>query len=182
MGWDGTRPSFWKNGKVDRKAEVDNRFTWENEDARVSVKKSAMKSTTWYGAVERYDKITQESVVIGVVALTRMDREGYFMVKTMEETSGPYSYECPESILKLLSPTDNEWANQWRENCRAVGHRKNELRVLPIGTKIKTKFNDEDIILTKMAPTRQFKTTWWYNAEKHNYLPKRYITNYEVLE
>jgi len=182
MGWDGTRPTFWKNGKVDRKAEVDNRFTWENEDARVSVKKSAMKSTTWYGAVERYDKITQKSVVIGVVALTRMDREGYFMVKTMDETSGPYCYECPESILKLLSPTDSEWANQWRENCRAFGHKKTELRNLPVGSKISMEFNGKTMILTKMAPYYRFNSTWWYDEKNHSYMPKRYIKNYEVLE
>ena len=30
----------------------------------------------------------------------------------------PYSFDCPVGILDLLSPTDNELANEWREKCR----------------------------------------------------------------
>ncbi|MDN5375448.1 MAG: hypothetical protein PWQ39_488 [Thermacetogenium sp.] len=30
---------------------------------------------------------------------------------------GPYCYDCPERILKLLTPTENEWANEWRRKC-----------------------------------------------------------------
>lgn len=32
---------------------------------------------------------------------------------------GPYEDDCPRSILDLLSPTDNEYANAWRARCRA---------------------------------------------------------------
>jgi len=35
----------------------------------------------------------------------------------MTETMGPYQYDCPERILKLLTPTDNEYALKWRERC-----------------------------------------------------------------
>lgn len=30
----------------------------------------------------------------------------------------PCEDHCPASILSLLSPTDSEYANSWRERCR----------------------------------------------------------------
>ena len=36
----------------------------------------------------------------------------------MGESSGPCEDHCPASILSLLSPTDSEYANNWRERCR----------------------------------------------------------------
>lgn len=36
----------------------------------------------------------------------------------LTETMGPYSYDCPASILDLLGPPGNEYAAHWRENCR----------------------------------------------------------------
>ena len=40
------------------------------------------------------------------------------LIKDMDETMLPFYYDCPESILKLLTPTDNKNANIWREKCR----------------------------------------------------------------
>ena len=37
--------------------------------------------------------------------------------KDMEESEGPYYYNCPERILKLLTPTSNEYALRWRKKC-----------------------------------------------------------------
>lgn len=45
-----------------------------------------------------------------------------FGYKDMDETVGPYESECPESILKLLTPTDSEYAIKWRERCWAKVH------------------------------------------------------------
>ena len=36
----------------------------------------------------------------------------------LSETMGPYSYDCPVSILDLLGPPGNEYAANWREACR----------------------------------------------------------------
>ncbi|MGB9803113.1 DUF6927 domain-containing protein [Desulfofundulus sp.] len=40
-----------------------------------------------------------------------------FGYKDMTETMGPYLYNCPERILRMLTPTDHEWAREWREKC-----------------------------------------------------------------
>ena len=60
--------------------------------------------------------------------------------KAQDETMGPLDCECPESILKVLSPTDNEWANEWRAKCRAKNERDKKLKE---GVKIKFERNFE---------------------------------------
>ena len=37
--------------------------------------------------------------------------------KDMEETMMPYYFDCPIRILNKLSPTENTYANQWRQSC-----------------------------------------------------------------
>lgn len=118
MGWSGSLATRFKNGRVDRKAEVDALFDWQNEQRKVSVVASRMKGTTYYGAIRSQDLTTHKDDIVGVVVLTRIDRrDGYFMTKVMEETAGPYYYEAPKSILKQLSPTTDENAIQWRQQC-----------------------------------------------------------------
>src|SRR3546814_10831371 len=37
----------------------------------------------------------------------------------MSENMGPCEADCPAAILELLSPTDHEYALDWRARCRA---------------------------------------------------------------
>lgn len=62
----------------------------------------------------------------------------------MDETCGPYECSCPKRILDKPSPTDNEYAKEWRKNCRdrieknkKIKKDIKQLKQLPIGTKIK---------------------------------------------
>ena len=44
---------------------------------------------------------------------------------------------CPLSILKLLTPTEDEYAVKWREKCRKYHAQTAAFKKLPIGTKVK---------------------------------------------
>lgn len=143
MGWTHCSiASNWKydrHGKrsVDRRAECDALLTWDSKDAsgnvlkRHRVVKSAMVGSTYYAAVETVVVAGGERKVWAAVFLTcgktRWDHTvwGY---KDMDETMGPFSYDCPASILALLTPTDNKNANEWRETCRKVLAEKAEKR------------------------------------------------------
>jgi len=54
-----------------------------------------------------------------------------FGYKDMSEHMGPGIASCPARILDLLTPTDSEYANRWREDCRARLERRaaNKLKV-----------------------------------------------------
>ena len=50
----------------------------------------------------------------------RTGRDGMnFGYKDICETMGPYECGCPARLLDLLSTTTDEYANKWRESCRA---------------------------------------------------------------
>lgn len=116
MGWTAYKAMHYKNGKIDRKGECDYIFSRETKYELV---KSVMVGTVYYAAVRSID--TGE--VWAAVFLTQVDRDE-FAYKDMDETVIPFYYDCPNSILNLLTPTDNEHSNYWRERCRENNARK----------------------------------------------------------
>jgi len=58
---------------------------------------------------------TGERVAV-VVAVQR--RNGELLTKVMDESMGPYDHNFPLSFLEMLTPTEYEYAQQWRERVR----------------------------------------------------------------
>lgn len=186
MGWTTYHATFYKNGKVDRKAEMDNLYTWENDNKKVSVVKSSMVGSVYYAAVKVENKGDKTEEVTGAVALTcgtdRRDPYYNFGYKDMSEDMGPCEYDCPTGILDLLTPTESEWANEWRRKCREK-KKQPKLSDLNVGAKIKFKmWNGAEYELVKRAPNFQFKRTWWHNPANNTYMPSRYIpSTFEIV-
>ena len=91
----------------------------------------------------------------------------------MDETCGPYQYDCPESILKLLTPTESKWANEWRAKCREYRKKAKELKALPMGSKIIIKEdNDEDVILEKRYSMQKNGERWYVEGTYTYYKDK----------
>lgn len=128
MGWTGILTS--KSSKeFNRKQFLDSEFTYEfknnGTEGNCKVIKSAMIGSTWYGAIHYHSKAPisgiEKDYIYGMVILTRFN-EGEFMYKEIPETAGPCYYDCPQSILNLLSPCDKiedyrNWAKDWRKKC-----------------------------------------------------------------
>lgn len=150
MGWTGYHASYYKNGTVNRKLECD--AYWEEGLNRgyFKIKKSVMKGSVYYAAISPLQRKTEEGIIpipeeeqetFGVVMLTSVRMNDYFnfYYKEMTEDMKPYQTNCPESILALLSPTDNKYALQWREECFENSQKekkKRKLSILAVGTKI----------------------------------------------
>lgn len=153
MGWTSYHATHYKNGKIDRKAECDAYFLDGLNAGYYDVLKSSMVGSTYYAAVKPLKKYgsdgkevvdipESEQEVIGVVFLTSTDSKDYynFSYKDMSETMGPYQRECPKSILDLLTPTENTYANEWRKDCYANLAKKKDkdsLNNLPVGSVIR---------------------------------------------
>lgn len=186
MGWTSYHASHYKNGNIDRKAEMDNRWTQTEHDGypQLTVLKSVMKGSTYYAAIE-VKRNGEVEKVFGTTALTSVDNKDYynFSYKDIDETMGPYTNECPISILDLLTPTESEWANEWRKRCRER-HARTPLSKLPVGTKIHFKlWNGEGRTLQKMAPAYQYRRNWWYVVGQHASYPARRIPDeYEIVK
>lgn len=113
-------------GHASAKAYLDAQFTYEHKAAdgttpalRV-LASSCLHNRVWYAAAEPSTD-GSPGPVFALVCLVRWnprDREGYiFGYKDMDEAMGPCEAECPQRILDLLGPTDNEHATDWRRRC-----------------------------------------------------------------
>jgi hypothetical protein len=103
---------------------LDHQFTFDREERSYRVLRSSLvQMRRYYDAVERVEKLSGERSVSAVVCLVNYntrEKEGYiFGYKDMDESMGPCDHDCPAAILDLLTPTDSEWANAWRQKCRA---------------------------------------------------------------
>lgn len=108
-----------------------------------------------------YQEVETGTVRASVVLLRydRKDRE--LMYKEMGEESEPFYYDCPERILKLLTPTTNEHALKWREQCWKNINTVKDMKKKKIGEGTVIKFKNE-ITFTNgfKADTFQLEKGW----------------------
>jgi len=118
MGWTYTYKA--KGTKVmDFFAE---QFNGESDNFKKEVIAGGVKNfKTAYMAYKITDKHLGTSETIALVCLLSYAPKSYynFGYKDMDEGCGPCECDCPEKILKLLTPTTNEYALKWREACWA---------------------------------------------------------------
>lgn len=104
MGWTTTHVPKGKAGEYLRDL-----FHTDNDTVKMELVQGAFRSfKEYYAAVRTTIKATGESYVWACVVLVNYYPHDYhnFGYKDMDETMGPYSYNCPVSILKLLTPTE----------------------------------------------------------------------------
>ena len=108
---------------------------------------------------------------------------------------GPYESNCPKSILDLLSPTDNECANAWRQRCRENLEKKKDkdsLNNLPVGSVIRVEmpcdtryFKKGSIMnLTKRAGWGNQRAKWYASSTVYftASLMKQLDGHYEIVK
>jgi hypothetical protein len=71
-------------------------------------------SNVAYCAVQMHD---EAKTVFALIIKLSKDR-GDWNYRDDDESMGPYHYDCPARILDLLTPTTDEYANNWRQQCR----------------------------------------------------------------
>jgi len=117
MGWTTMRKpddvAEWFRGKFTRKNE--------NGTRRV-LDVAIVNRSEAYAAVEetKPDGTREVWAATYLIKFYPTAADGYtFGYKSMTEHMGPGIASCPARILDLLTPTDSEHANRWREDCRA---------------------------------------------------------------
>lgn len=196
MGWTTCfNATEWKLVKgrmvVDRRKECDKNLTWEEKDAEGKVTaivrplKSAMVGSVYYGAIEkRWLGGEREPMVFAAVFLTCGSGPdgtvwGY---KDMDETMEPYYYDCPPSILNLLTPTEDEGANRWREGCRRRTEEKKSkgrLEIAGVTMNYKGAWRVTSDNFRQMKPYDWIVYRRWQDKESALY---SFLTNYGTEE
>lgn len=180
MGWWGHYLGYTPKGQERIKYVIEEEG-YDAEDERHIWKPlaTALVGSTVYLAVERTEKATGKKVVYAEVCLTRMDR-GYMMVKAMSDTMGPGYYDCPKRILDLLTPTDSEWANEWRRMCaeHRGKSRADALTKCEIGTLVKRK--DNGVVLEAYRHRKRKVFVDWA-THKYNTASQLRKIGYEII-
>ena len=112
MGTTFYHATHYKNGKPDFKKECD--YLCTDTKTKEPPIKSSVVGNIYYAACKGKD-----DEIYCMVIRCHSDMKSYFNFgyKEMDETMMPYYFKCPKGILKLLTPTDNEYANEWRKRC-----------------------------------------------------------------
>ena len=90
-------------------------------DNDYQVMTSSIVGNAYYSATK--DK--KAGIVFADVVLICHD-QGDFGYKHLEETNLPMVFDCPQKILKQLTPTHNENAQEWRKLC-CLHHERKQL-------------------------------------------------------
>ena len=113
MGWTTTYKAKHESAKEYIETHL---LKWTSDTHTYKVLDGGVvKFRTYYGAVEKTNNATGERSVFAVIILLSYHKDGYynFGYKDMSEDMGPCQAECPERILKLLTPTESKYANDW---------------------------------------------------------------------
>lgn len=115
MGW-----TYFDKPAGEKTADYIKRtLTWEHGGVKnTCLDVAIVKLRTAYAAVEtvRPDGTREVWASVWLLDYPRNYRFN-FGYKDMDESMGPCEDECPERILKLLTPTDHEYAQKWRARC-----------------------------------------------------------------
>jgi hypothetical protein len=168
MGWTSQHATHYRNGAIDRVAECLDLCTSQTETTVWKPLKASAVGRVVYVAVEK-TTIEGERNVYAIVFVTSVNMKDYFnfSYKDIDETMGPLYYQCPNTILELLTPTTNTFATEWREKCYAYNTENklsakdpDSLSNLPIGSVIEIKYWDgNNVRLTKRKHSKP-KTIW----------------------
>jgi hypothetical protein len=135
MGW-----LFQRDPVDDPVAHLMRKFTYEDDTHAVQPLAGARVGNTVYLAVRSTDKSSGRSFVLaGVILISNTKKDG-FGYKDQDEVMGPTQYDCPDRIMRLLSPVADlpraGYAAEWRakvaarrDEQRQRRERRNSLRI-----------------------------------------------------
>ena len=123
MGWISLHYDGPLNTAAQKKAAMHEEFG--NNPEWGTILKDSFVGGTYYAAV----KSTSTGKVFGWIVRVEVDEDEYdnLSYNDMYETCGPLYADCPVGIIKLLSPTEDENALKWREQCLQNAKQKNRV-------------------------------------------------------
>ncbi len=142
MGW-LTMSRHAMGGHATAKAYLDDQFTYSRDVERGTaglkvLASSCPQNRTYYAAAQVITNGVGGEVfaIICKVLWNPHSKTGeQFGYKDMSESMGPYEDNCPQNILDLLTPTQSEYALDWRRRC--AENLKRRARKIEDGDRIK---------------------------------------------
>lgn len=112
MGWTTMSYHGWPYTAAEKKELLRSEF------APYTVINDSLRGSTYYASLEKNDG--SRFILVCKVSFGKYEW-GY---KDMEESMGPYEYDCPLKILKDVPEPPNEYAKEWRQKVEAYWQEK----------------------------------------------------------
>jgi hypothetical protein len=113
-------------------AHLTAKCNYDNERRTLHVLAAARVANTVYMAIKSTDKATGESYVFAAVILISNTKKHGFGYKDMDESVGPCQCDCPDRIMRLLTPIadlpNSGHAADWRARVEARNNAKRQQR------------------------------------------------------
>lgn len=107
-------------------------FSSETDTHKAIVLATATVHRTIYGAIRNEIKTSSVAYVFCGVFLFKNNKRDGFGYKDIDETMGPCEVDCPDRIMRLLSPVEDipnpGYAEQWRAEVAAAKQRRAKAR------------------------------------------------------
>lgn len=97
------------------------------------VVRASKVGSVWYVAARR------NGIISALIILTSRNRDGSWSYKDLSEDMDPTAADAPPAILDCLSPTTDEYAINWRDQCWLNYENKQAINKLRYGQVIKVK-------------------------------------------
>lgn len=146
MGWFGIRADF------------NNVKEYAEQELKISNEQGILLERAYHGnTVFSLVQLHKDNSKLILVDLVRKSDDGFWVHKPLSENCGPNDLNCPERILKQ-STSQNTYAIEWREKCRAQRRNKAEtiktFKLLPTGITITTEYG------RKLKFMRAYNKSW----------------------
>lgn len=142
---------------------------------------SVVKLRTAYLAICRYDKILKRAITHAEVVLLTYPKNDMWVnliYKPIDEFMGPNETECPEKILKMLTPIDQimgfdgiseqgrRWAQEWRDACWEKVRRGKEAKKVNVGVGFAFTYGGRMYTITDERNKQSWRLNGYYKMGK----------------
>lgn len=170
MGWDGVY-LYHKPSKEEELKYIEESYIGD----KLEIVQASKVGNVWYIAVRN----KKENRIFALVVLTSY-RSNEYLTKAMTEDMNPYYFDAPLKLLKILSPTDDEYANKWRDSCMQKKlSNKTSLGEVPLSDTQYMEIEMENKI-RRLRKTRD--DTWYTVNSKRSNSGYRYTSGEENLK
>ena len=186
MGWtEYEATEFTNGGRISVAREIKKEVMHGLADGYEYIDGSLVGSV-FYAAIKDMD-----GDVFCAVYLTGTRDNRWFSYKGMSERWKPYYFGCPDKILDKLTPTDDEWSNEWREECRNRNREKKVFDNLPDGSVAKwtatfscrsfDKGDEVTLVKGKLNRYRKKSPKVWHVSGEYSYIKPSAVTKFNVV-
>lgn len=133
--------------------------------------------TTYYVAIEHTDEVKAYIVTTYQKTNPHYMNDYCFGYRIECEDAGPHHWEAPYALLNLLTPTENDYACEWRAKCARTLHNRATLKGVAPGTCVRVADSASELFY---CVRKRDGGKMWINERRTRYIPFSRLIQHEL--